>query len=204
MRGKAAASALVCLLLAGCADIAAPATQTSAPATTTSAPTTTQPNETSDTARTASKIARAQATHEYPASRAPAQHATSRSGSAAEAVRRFATAYINWNAQTLGADMRALAAQCIGQARAAVQLAAANSAQDYELRQGGIANSGTVQAVAPLSKGGDRYVVVTLERTTASNTTAYEGLRAAWHVAVATVTELGPGHWVLSGWQPEN
>jgi hypothetical protein len=47
-------------------------------------------------------------------------------------------------------------------------------------------------------------VVVTLESTTATNTTAYEGLRPSWHVALATVTEQRPGQWVLSAWQPEN
>jgi hypothetical protein len=47
-------------------------------------------------------------------------------------------------------------------------------------------------------------VVVTLESTSATNTTAYQGLRPAWHVALATVTEQQPGQWVVSGWQPEN
>ena len=50
----------------------------------------------------------------------------------------------------------------------------------------------------------DQYAVVTLERTTATDSTAYAGLAAAWHVAVATVAELAPGAWVVSGWQPEN
>jgi hypothetical protein len=36
------------------------------------------------------------------------------------------------------------------------------------------------------------------------NSTAYAGLAPAWHVAVATVTEVAPRRWVLSGWQPEN
>jgi hypothetical protein len=46
--------------------------------------------------------------------------------------------------------------------------------------------------------------VVTLESTSATNTTAYQGLRPAWHVSLATVAELAGGRWVLSGWQPEN
>jgi hypothetical protein len=61
-----------------------------------------------------------------------------------------------------------------------------------------------VEAVAPLPRKPHQYVVVTLESTSATNTTAYQGLRPAWHVALATVTELQPGQWVLSGWQPEN
>jgi hypothetical protein len=73
------------------------------------------------------------------------------------------------------------------------------------LKRGGIANSGTVEAVAPLAAHGrNQYVVVTLESTTATNTTAYQGLQPAWHLALATVTEARPGQWVVSDWQPEN
>jgi hypothetical protein len=99
--------------------------------------------------------------------------------------------------------MRQLAAGSLGQARSAMQLAAAQTANDYELQRGGIANHGTVEAVAPLRGSGDRYVVVTRETTTAASS-AYQGLRPAWHVAVATVSALGPGRWVVSGWQPES
>src|SRR5581483_11193926 len=116
----------------------------------------------------------------------------------------FATAYINWNAATVSADMRGLARRSIGQARAAMQLAAANTAHDYELQRGGIANRGEVKAIAPLAGSPNHFVVVTLERTTATTTNAYAGLRPAWHLALATVTRVGPGRWVLSAWQPEN
>jgi hypothetical protein len=115
----------------------------------------------------------------------------------------FASAYINWTAQTVSADMRALAEESIGQARSAMQLAAAQTAGDYELQRGGVANSGVVEAVASLRGHHDEYVVVTRELTTATATTAYQGLQPAWHVAIATVSELGPGEWVVSGWQPE-
>ena len=89
--------------------------------------------------------------------------------------------------------MRALAARSVGQARAAMTLAAAQTAGDYELRAGGIANSGTVEAVAPLSGHAGEYVVVTQESTSATNTTAYQGLRPAWHLALATVSQLPGG-----------
>jgi hypothetical protein len=155
--------------------------------------------------RAPSPVAQADATHEYPSPPPPRQTASGGTEAPAQAVRAFATAYTNWNAQTVSDDMRSLAARSVGQARAAMTLAAAQTAADYELRRGGIANSGTVEAVAPLAgKGRDRYVAVTLESTTATNTTAYQGLRPAWHVAVATVTEQRPGRWVVSGWQPEN
>ena len=124
--------------------------------------------------------------------------------SAISAIRAFATAYINWTAQTVAADMRRLAASTVGQARSAMTLAAAGTTGDYELQRGGISNRGTVEAVAPLLGRRSQYVVVTLESTSATNTTAYQGLRPAWHVALATVTEQRAGRWVLSAWQPES
>ncbi len=151
-----------------------------------------------------SAVAQADATHEYPSRPPPRQTAARAAPSAVQAIRTFATAYINWNAQTVSARMRALATESVGQASAAMALAAAETADDYELRRGGIANSGTVEAVAPLSGHDNEYVVVTRESTSASSTAAYQGLAPAWHLALATVLELRPGRWVLSGWQPEN
>ena len=124
--------------------------------------------------------------------------------SAEQAVRRFTVAYINWSADTVARDMLALAATSVGQARSALQLAAAQTAGDYELKRGGIANSGVVEAVAPLPGSRHRYVVVTRESTTATATTTYQGLRAQWHVTIATVTALPGAGWVLSGWQPQS
>jgi hypothetical protein len=151
-----------------------------------------------------SALARAEATHEYPSPAPPRQVATAPVASPADAIRAFATAYINWDAQTVARDMRALATRSIGQARSAMALAAAETASDYELQRGGIANHGTVEAVSPLPGKPHQYVVVSLESTSATNTSAYQGLRAAWHVALATVTEQRTGQWVLSAWQPEN
>ena len=158
----------------------------------------------SSTATHASLLAQAQAGHEYPSPPPTRETATAASATAAQAIHAFATAYINWNAQTVSGDMRVLASRSTGQARAAMTLAAAETAGDYELQRGGIANQGTVEAVAPLPDHRDEYVVVTLESTTAANTTAYQGLRPAWHVALATVAEQPSGLWVLSAWQPEN
>ena len=119
-------------------------------------------------------------------------------------MRRFTDAYINWTADSVGQDMRTLAAASIGQARSALQLAAAQTAGNYELKRGGIANTGTVEAIAPLPNGKDRYVVVTRESTTATNSAAYQGLRPAWHVVIATVERSAAGGWVLSSWQPQS
>jgi hypothetical protein len=153
---------------------------------------------------TSSPVAQAQATHEYPSPASPPQHAAGGASSAISALAAFATAYINWSAGTVAADMRALASHSIGQARAAMQLAATQTASDYELQRGGIANSGIVEAVALVRGRSDQYVVVTRELTTAAATTAYQGLQPAWHVAVATVIRQGAGQWVVSRWQPEN
>lgn len=150
-----------------------------------------------------SVIARAQAAHEHPSSPGPAQAVADPSRAAKAAVNAFATAYINWTARSVAADMRRLAERSVGQARSAMQLAAAQTASDYELQRGGIANSGVVEAIAPLHGQRRQYVVVTRELTTATASTAYQGLAPAWHVAIATVTELAPGRWAVSGWQPE-
>ena len=150
-----------------------------------------------------SPLAVAQRTHEYPSPKPPPETVAGGSGSAETAVRAFAAAYINRTADTVAADMGSLAAASVGQARSAMQLAAAQSAADYQLQQAGISNSGTVEAVARLSGAVDQYVVVTRESTAATDTTAYDGLRPSWHVTIASVAQLRSGAWVVSGWQPE-
>jgi hypothetical protein len=158
------------------------------------------------TASTPSIAARADTTHEVPTPPPPAE--TAPPGSAAPtapaAVRAFATPYINWSARTVKRDLLALAARSVGQARSSMVLAAAQTAGDYELHQGGIGNRGMVEAVSPLPGHADQYVVVTRETTTASNTNAYAGLRPAWHVTVATVRKTAGAGWVVSGWQPQS
>ena len=155
-------------------------------------------------ARRPTPLAQAQRTHEYPSPPPPRQTPSQTAGSAADAIDAFATIYINWTPDTVAAQMQELAAQSIGQARSAMQLAAAETGHDYELQQGGISNRGSVEAIAPLIGTRDKYAVVTRELTTATNTATYEGLRPAWHLAIATVTQAAPGQWVVSGWQPEN
>jgi hypothetical protein len=157
----------------------------------------------SPTSPPTSAVAEAQARHEYP-SPPSRQGASGGWSSPVAAVRAFARTYTNWNAQTVVRQMRGLAARSVGQARAAVQLAAAETSSDYELRQGGIANHGTVEAVAALGGGQGRYVVVTRESTTATATAAYQGLEPAWHVTIATVVRERHGQWVVSGWEPQS
>jgi hypothetical protein len=170
---------LTALLVAGCAPLGASGTKAPGP------------------------VALANRRHEYPSLRAP-QRSAARFTAPEQAVGAFATAYVNWTAADVTDRLRTLAALTVGQARAAMTLAAAQTGRDYELRRGGVANSGTVEAIAPLHGHRYEYAVVTRERTTATGTDAYRGLRPAWHVAVATVTQLPDGGWTLSGWQPEN
>ena len=151
-----------------------------------------------------SAVSRAQTTHELASPRPRQTVASPGAATPEQAVRRFASAYINWTAGTVGREMTTLASASIGQARSALQLAAAQTAGDYELKRGGIANSGTIEAVAPLRASHNRYVVVTRESTTAKADAAYRGLRPAWHVAIATVANVVGRGWVLSGWQPES
>jgi hypothetical protein len=148
-------------------------------------------------------VARARRTHEIPTP-APPQRARGGWRSPVQAVQVFAQAYINWTADTVAAHLRVLSQAAIGQARSAMALAAGQVGRDSSLRLGGIANSGTVEAIAPVTGERNVYAVVTRERTTATNTRAYQGLRPAWHVTLATVTEVDGWLWTISGWQPEN
>jgi hypothetical protein len=184
----------VTAVLTGCGG------STSGPARPVRATTTAQSSSVSSTA---AKVAQAQRTHEYPG---PAQHQQVVGGwrSAAQAVEVFATTYINWSARTVSGRLQALAEVSVGQARSAMSLAASQSGRDDELQRGGIANSGEVEAIAPVLDHRNEYAVVTREQTTATNTNAYQGLAPAWHLTLATVTQTTGGLWVLSAWQPEN
>lgn len=184
---RAVIAVLIGAGLPGCAALGAPS---AGPSTTSGSAT--------------AKIAQAERTHEFRSPASAPQTVGAGAASAAGAVRAFANAYINWDARTVVGRMRLLAAASVGQARSATQLAATQAARDYELRRGGIANSGSVEAVSELLGRAGRFVVVTREATRATATSAYQGLRPAWHVALATVVRLDRGGWVLSGWQPES
>lgn len=154
-------------------------------------------------ARQRAGVAQANRSYEYPA---PAFHQSVVGGwrSPVQAVEVFTTTYINWTAATVTARLQALAEVSVGQARSAMSLAASETARDYELRHGRVANSGTVEAIAPVRGHVNEYAVVTEERTSAAASSAYRGLAPAWHVTLATVTRVSGGLWVLSDWQPES
>ena len=189
----------VSVALAACTPGGAPSGTGSAPSGTGSAP-----GGTGGAASGASSaIAHAERSHEYPSPR-PAPPAVSGAPTPTLAVEAFAVGYINWTAQTVSGRMRGLAALSVGQASSMAALAAAQTARDNELRRGGVANLGIVEAIAPVIGRHDTYAVVTRERTTATATGAYRGLAPSWHVALATVIASPHRGWVVSGWQPEN
>ena len=116
-------------------------------------------------------VARARRTHEIPTP-APPDQALGGWRSPVQAVQVFAEWYINWTAGTVASHLRVLAQLAVGQARSAMTLAASQAADDGSLKLGGIANSGTVEAIAPVTDEDNVYAVVTRERTTATNTDA--------------------------------
>jgi hypothetical protein len=131
-----------------------------------------------------------------------------------QAIRRFAEQYVNWTAADVARRLTALARASVGQARSEMTLTASQVHADPTLGEAGIANHGTVEAVAPLAAWRYGYVVVTREWTSATYTTAYQGLAPAWHVILVTVSRV-PGtptrrgravrsRWAVSVWQPES
>jgi hypothetical protein len=197
------AALALAIALAGCA-LPGAAAGTSAPPPTGAATAPSPPSTTHHRpATSAALIAQANRSHEYPT---PASAQTVIGGwrSPGQAVQVFADTYINWTAATVSARLAALAEVSVGQARSAMLLAASDTARDYELRHSGVANRGTVEAVAPLPSAPHQYVVVTQERTTSATAGSYPDLAPAWHVTLATVTSVTGGLWVLTRWQPES
>jgi hypothetical protein len=157
----------------------------------------------SDATAVSVAVARADRTHELPT---PAGRQAVLGGwrSPVQAVDVFADTYINWTAATVSGRLQALSEVSLGQARSAMALAAAQTGHDGELQRGEVANSGAVEAIAPLAGHARQYIVVTREQTSASGDAAVAGLAPAWHVALATVTQVPGRLWVLSAWQPES
>jgi hypothetical protein len=133
-----------------------------------------------------------------------AQNAVPRSAlspSPVSALRRYATAYINWRSDQLPARERQLAGLSIGAARLAAQQTAATASGTAQLIADHVANHGEVVAISP-GEEEDRgeWIVVTDEHS--AGTGPYAGLPAGLHVTVARVAEL-PGGWAVSSWRPE-
>jgi hypothetical protein len=200
------ASLILALAVAGCSGLSVSSTSSGSSDSTSSGSSDSAAGTAAgatSSSRPTTQVAQAQRTHEYPAP-APRLTARAHAPTAVVAIEAFAGVYINWSASSLAHSMRALEAISVGQARSMVALTASQAAHDYELQRGGVANAGVVEAIAPVLGRQDEYAVVTRERTTATNNRAYQGLPAAWHLSLATVSRLDGGGWVVSGWQPEN
>jgi len=117
----------------------------------------------------------------------------------AQALRRFALDYSNWNASDLRLRARELAGISIGAARLTAEQIAATGAGGG-LIANRVANRGAVVAIArALGRYRGWWVVVTVEHTTGSG--PYAGLPATSHVTLATVACVDGG-WVISAWNP--
>ncbi len=116
------------------------------------------------------------------------------------ALRRYALAYTNWQAGTLVAHERQLAALAVGPARLAALQTAAALGGAGELVAHQVQNTGAVLAIAPgQGSARGRWVVVTQEQTI--GTGAYAGLPSSLHVTLARIIPAGGG-WVVWGWWP--
>jgi hypothetical protein len=117
------------------------------------------------------------------------------------AVSQFAARYINWTYATLAASEGRLAAQAVGEARAAERQAQAQTGRDTPLRRGHIYNRGSIVTVSHANGGPpDEWVVVSREQTGGDQ--EYAGLRAAFHVTLAEVQRVAGG-WAVSAWRPQ-
>ena len=123
------------------------------------------------------------------------------SSTARDAVIRYATLAINWQAATLAAHERRLAALAIGAARLQAGQQAASAPTDRALIEDRVANHGQVISAQPgVGPARRRWVIVTDEQTTGQD--AYRGLPAQLHVTYAITTHTQRG-WVISQWAPQ-
>jgi hypothetical protein len=118
------------------------------------------------------------------------------------ALEQYVQLDINWTAKTVARVQQQLAAISIGQARAQALQAAASYERDSTLQASGVANTGTVIAIAPgQGPATDWWVVVTRESTTGKGD--YAGLPATDHVTNAQVEHTRNG-FVVSAWSPQS
>jgi hypothetical protein len=117
-------------------------------------------------------------------------------------VERYAALYMNWNAATVVAHQRELAAISLGQARAQALQAVAVASADHLLVQDRVANSGHLVSLAPGQGGATRqWVLVTSEHTTGQSD--YARLPPALHIIYAQLTHTSKG-WVITRWQSQS
>ncbi len=114
----------------------------------------------------------------------------------------YALAYTNWNAATLPAHERRLAALGWGAARHIPQQTAASQSGLTALADNHVQNHGTVLSIAEGEGSAYGYwVVVTQERTT--GTGVYSGLPPSPHITLARAKTVR-GRWVVTMWRPQS
>ena len=140
-----------------------------------------------------------------PAAAALAENSVSPTGVASspqEALRRYALAYVNWQASDLRGREQQLAATSIGAAKLTAEQTVASESATAALVANDVANTGQVAAITP-GEGPDAgwWVIVTLEHT--PGTGAYAGLPTSPHVTLARVRHVKTG-WAVSSWNPRS
>jgi hypothetical protein len=118
------------------------------------------------------------------------------------ALERYAAIYLNWDAASVVAIQRRLAAISLGQARAQAQQAATSASRDPKLTASKVTNRGRVIAISPgLLAAARHWVIVTREQTSGQGD--YHDLPATLHVTYAAVAHTAEG-WVVNQWAPQN
>jgi type IV secretory pathway VirB10-like protein len=117
------------------------------------------------------------------------------------AIAQFAALYTNWTWRTLAADQLTLARVSVGAARLSEQQAAAADDRDSEIARAHLYNQGQLVSIARSLTNVSQWVIVTREQTAGNS--QYDGLQAAYHITLATVTHL-PDGWAISAWLPQN
>jgi hypothetical protein len=118
-----------------------------------------------------------------------------------KALTAFAELYVNWTYRTLSENQRTLAAMSVGAARLSERQAAASSRDDTTIAGGHIYNRGEVISIARDLWRAGAWVIVTRERT--GGNSQYEGLPAAYHVAIAQLASV-PGGYAVEQWLPQS
>lgn len=118
------------------------------------------------------------------------------------ALRRYAELSINWTADTLADNQRALARISISGARQTALLAAERVTRDDTLRRSQVSSSGTVLSAAPGSASArGAWIVVTREQMIGGD--SYDDLPPTYHVTIAKLGQR-PAGWVVSSWAPQS
>jgi hypothetical protein len=118
------------------------------------------------------------------------------------ALLRYALLYTNWQASSLPAHERRLAALAVGAARLTAEQEDASASAAAALAADHVQNTGVVLSIAAeLGPTRGQWIVVTQEQST--GTGPYAGLPPTLHVTLARTERLKRG-WAVSEWTPRD